>query len=648
MFQSYNLRCLAALYRTMVGIMSLARKYRPQKFRELVGQEPICRALLQCLRINDAPQAFLFSGIRGTGKTTLARLYATALCCESQKGFEECAQCTCCESGRLGHHEDIMEIDGASHNSVEDIRSLRESVLYIPKRSKYKIYIIDEVHMLSRSAFNALLKTLEEPPSHVIFLFATTEITKLPATIIGRCQSFHLKRITSSAIIQRMTEILQKESISFDKSALTPIVSQAEGSLRDALSLLDQSIALGCGKLTLEAVQELVAYVPIKQYFSLWGALLARRTEEIFAHLSLFYEKGLESQAILHGLALTTRNAFILNSLPEEAPEISKLELTSSEAQELRSLCHDSSSKKLHDLFHALSQGFQTFTASSLDRYILENLLLEWTAKGQQNHHDSKDTSISSVNTYLTANNSSQTSSFSTPQIPSPKQKKTHTSLHPKENTQTQHHLQQKTPKSQETTSQTQSKNNTSITTQDQVAATASSSTTGHAAIRPTTAIQSKQQIQIPPHTESADNLDFPNSWSELLDIWNKSNPIMASEMAFCRVVEFSPKKIILMVDSKTSEGASLLQQKKLMTSHLKKIFTFSGTIDIIPHYSSNDNKQTISYNDLPLSVAELHRLSEQKKRDQVLKNCKQSPLAKWISQEFPDSTMNVVWHNNH
>ncbi len=228
----------------------LARKWRPQQFQDVVGQEAIVRTLQNTLLSQRVAHAYLFTGTRGVGKTTVARLFAKALLCQDPKGDSNpCGQCQSCLSFQEGSSMDFIEVDGASNNSVENIRSLIENVQYLPTKGDYKIYIIDEVHMLSISAFNALLKTLEEPPAHVVFIFATTEPNKIPQTILSRCQRYDFKNVLVEDISSHIKKIATSEGISFDNDEIIKVIAQkADGSLRDSLSLVDQILALSEGK----------------------------------------------------------------------------------------------------------------------------------------------------------------------------------------------------------------------------------------------------------------------------------------------------------------------------------------------------------------------------------------------------------------
>jgi DNA polymerase III subunit gamma/tau len=231
-----------------MSYIALARKWRPKKFSELVGQEHVRRALVNALGSGRVHHAFLFTGTRGVGKTTIARILAKCLNCETGVTAEPCGVCASCREIDAGRFPDLIEVDAASRTKVDDTRELLDNVQYAPARGRYKVYLIDEVHMLSAHSFNALLKTLEEPPPHVKFLLATTDPQKLPVTVLSRCLQFNLKRLPSADIAAHLRSILTAEGVAFDPAALTLIAQAADGSLRDALSLLDQLIAFGAGR----------------------------------------------------------------------------------------------------------------------------------------------------------------------------------------------------------------------------------------------------------------------------------------------------------------------------------------------------------------------------------------------------------------
>jgi len=247
----------------------LARKWRPKRFSELVGQEHVVRALTNALDSDRMHHAFLFTGTRGVGKTTIARIFAKSLNCERGQSSNPCGECSSCRDIDAGRFMDMIEIDAASNTGVDDVREVIENAQYTPSRGRFKVYLIDEVHMLSKSAFNALLKTLEEPPEHVKFLLATTDPQKLPVTVLSRCLKFNLKRLLPEQISGQMRHILGAESIAFDAEALEELARGADGSLRDGLSLLDQAIAYGAGSVHAAEVRQMLGTIERGQVFAL-------------------------------------------------------------------------------------------------------------------------------------------------------------------------------------------------------------------------------------------------------------------------------------------------------------------------------------------------------------------------------------------
>ena len=281
----------------------LARKWRPRQFSELVGQEHVVRALSNALDADRTHHAYLFAGTRGIGKTTIARIFAKSINCEKGQSAEPCGECAVCTAVDAGRFVDLLEIDAASNTGVDDVRDLIENAQYAPTRGRYKVYLIDEVHMLSRSAFNALLKTLEEPPAHVKFLLATTDPDKLPMTVLSRCLKFNLKRLLPQQIGEQIRRILEAEQIDFDPPAVEALALAADGSMRDGLSLLDQSLAYGGGELREEPTRAMLGTVEHGSVLALVEALAAGDGEALLAHTETIAEHAPDFGGVLDQLS---------------------------------------------------------------------------------------------------------------------------------------------------------------------------------------------------------------------------------------------------------------------------------------------------------------------------------------------------------
>ncbi|MFO7964251.1 MAG: DNA polymerase III subunit gamma/tau [Desulfobacterales bacterium] len=290
----------------------LARKYRPQTFEEVVGQHHVTRTLSNAIAMNRVPHAVLFSGPRGTGKTTVARILAKAVNCENGPAKMPCNTCRSCVEITRGNAVDVFEIDGASNNSVDQVRELRENIKYMPSHSRYKIYIIDEVHMLSTAAFNALLKTLEEPPSHVIFLFATTEPQKIPLTILSRCQRHDFRRIDIDSIIGHLEELCRKEAIHIDRESLVAVAREAGGSLRDALSLLDQVISCFEGNISYSQLVDALGIVDRHRLIDISDAVLKGKIPAILEILDRLYDRGHDVKKLFSDILAHFRNMAVI------------------------------------------------------------------------------------------------------------------------------------------------------------------------------------------------------------------------------------------------------------------------------------------------------------------------------------------------
>ncbi|MEK8090613.1 DNA polymerase III subunit gamma/tau [Thermithiobacillus plumbiphilus] len=303
----------------MPAYLALARKWRPQRFADYVGQEHVVRALAHALDSGRLHHAFLFSGTRGVGKTTIARLFAKCLNCERGVSSQPCGECAACREIEEGRFVDLIEVDAASRTKVDDTRELLDNVQYAPTAGRFKVYLIDEVHMLSGHSFNALLKTLEEPPPHVKFLLATTDPQKLPVTVLSRCLQFNLRRLDPELIRTRMAQILEAEALAFDDAGLRQLARAADGSLRDALSLLDQAIVHGGGAVQGDAVGAMLGQTQRAALFDIVEALAAGQTGALFEQLEGILQSGYDAALFLEDLARIL-HALALRQVLADAP----------------------------------------------------------------------------------------------------------------------------------------------------------------------------------------------------------------------------------------------------------------------------------------------------------------------------------------
>ncbi|MFC5437621.1 DNA polymerase III subunit gamma/tau [Rhodanobacter umsongensis] len=299
----------------------LARKWRPRKFAELVGQEHVVRALTNALETGRMHHAYLFTGTRGVGKTTIARIFAKSLNCERGQSADPCGECSVCTAVDEGRFVDLLEIDAASNTGVDDVREVIENAQYAPSRGRFKVYLVDEVHMLSKNAFNALLKTLEEPPPHVKFLLATTDPQKLPVTVLSRCLKFNLKRLLPDQISGQMRHILAAENIAYEDGAIGELARAADGSLRDGLSLLDQAIAYGGGALHADDVRTMLGSVARGQVLGVLDALAAGDGERLLAECTQIASYSPDFGGVLDDIASVLHRLQLIQLIPGYRPE---------------------------------------------------------------------------------------------------------------------------------------------------------------------------------------------------------------------------------------------------------------------------------------------------------------------------------------
>ncbi|MCC6135627.1 MAG: DNA polymerase III subunit gamma/tau [Candidatus Contendobacter sp.] len=297
----------------------LARKWRPRTFHQLAGQEHVVRALTNALDQQRLHHAFLFTGTRGVGKTTIARIFAKSLNCETGVSSKPCGECSACVEIDAGRFVDLIEVDAASRTGVDDTRELLENVQYAPSRGRFKVYLIDEVHMFSRNSFNALLKTLEEPPPHVKFLLATTDPQKLPVTVLSRCLQFNLKRLPTSLIAGYLNQVLEREVIAREEEAVRLIARAGDGSMRDALSLLDQAIAFGGGRVEAAAVSAMLGSIDRRRVVGLLEALVANDAPTLLQRVAELDELSPDYAAVLAALLLLLQQVALAQMAPEAA-----------------------------------------------------------------------------------------------------------------------------------------------------------------------------------------------------------------------------------------------------------------------------------------------------------------------------------------
>ena len=531
----------------------LARKYRPQKFDDLVGQQSVVMSLSNAIRLKRIVPCLIFAGVRGIGKTTVARLYAKALNCENGPTHEPCNTCESCKAIVSGLHEDVIEIDGASNNGVDDVRLLQETLGYVPQRSKFKVYIIDEVHMLTANAFNALLKTLEEPPSHVVFIFATTELRQIPDTILGRCQVYHLRKLSIEQISIRLQEILGNEGIEFDHSAIEIVAKEGQGSMRDAITFLDQLIALGGGKLDYRKICEMIAYVPSSMCLEFIRNLISLDVLAVLELVNQWDQKGVSFTDALDEISRNIRNICVVKELGRQSQQLASLGIESQSLDLLEQTATKASANELHALFKSILDCRSQLSGSFTDRYLVDNYVMEWVLSRK-----SENAQVNKTN-------------------------------------QLNHPILQQTdiikPKKSDLSTQGEKKTvDIGISSKGMVPISENSSfvmkndsRNEGTGTRQEGKAESNHPVGHTYEKPDASELSFPESWKILVDRWKRKKPLKARIIEEAHLVEYSQSKIVLAVDPASLAGRELLRidAQKEIGEQFKLLFGFTGVLSV-------------------------------------------------------------------
>ena len=349
-----------------------ARKYRPTTFEEVMGQTHVVQTLTNAIARKRVAHAYVFSGMRGVGKTTVARILAKSLNCDKGPTSEPCGTCPSCVEITRGNSVDVIEIDGASNTGVDDVRELRENVKFAPFHGTYRVYIIDEVHMLSNSAFNALLKILEEPPSHAVFIFATTEVHKIPATILSRCQHFTFRRISRLEIISQLRHVATQTGVTVEDRSLSVLARTSEGSMRDALSLLDQAVSFGGETLLHEDLEALIGSVPDELVRQMIDAMLAHQASQAMTLVGEVVDQGFDVRVYCRAILERIRNLLVACVVPSHQQVQNLLELGEEEGAQIIQQAGPLSEPYLQALFSIISRTEDSLRGSSHPRFLIE------------------------------------------------------------------------------------------------------------------------------------------------------------------------------------------------------------------------------------------------------------------------------------
>ncbi len=356
-----------------------ARKYRPGTFDDVIGQPHVVQTLMNAVSTKRVAHAYLFSGTRGVGKTTVARIFAKALNCAQGPTSHPCDTCENCREIALGNSVDVIEIDGASNTSVDDVREIRENVKFAPFRGQFRVYIIDEVHMLSNSAFNALLKTLEEPPTHAVFVFATTEIHKIPVTILSRCQHYNFRRIARSELVQRLQHVATQDQLTLEERSFLALARASEGSMRDALSLLDQAIAYSGKAISHADLELLLGAVPQELVQELIRAILTQDSPAALASLANLLDRGHDLRAFCADVVEHIRNLLVAAVVPSTTELKSLIETSEEDLNQLSSDAKTVTPEQIQELLAIFIQAEDSLRFSTHPRFVMETAAVRAT-----------------------------------------------------------------------------------------------------------------------------------------------------------------------------------------------------------------------------------------------------------------------------
>jgi DNA polymerase-3 subunit gamma/tau len=570
----------------------------------------VAQALANAIEIGREPHTVIFSGVRGIGKTTSARLYAKALNCEEGASTDPCNECHSCKAINQGSHEDVMEIDGASNTGINDVRALQETINYAPQRSRFKVYIIDEVHMLSNQAFNGLLKTLEEPPAHVVFVFATTELHKVPKTISSRMPTFFLRKISTKLIKQRLQEILDAEGLPYQDNALAIVAREGHGSMRDALTLLDQAIALGNGSISMEGLGNLVSNISTQAYLGILSALVQRDGAAVLEIMNQFDQNGADFSEVAEEIARLARHGFIAKDLGAESLDVDLLGLDDAELKELLAITEQAKPFDLNRIFRTLVKCLPDLSGTTLDRFILENYLLEWCF----------DPGLPNLDALLSgkfANSSSQNN----------------------------HTGGASGPKEAKSGLLSQAMAELKASKQPKQPAT------------PTPKTPSTETSQATPVEQQAQPREkvFPPTWRKLVDAWKIHKPLAARKLEEAHAVEYSPAGIKLVVsDSGFAKTLLKPEEQNNIRQIFADLFGFQGTLRVIPKENlAASVAEEVSVpapppaKPLPDTILQTRDKETEERRQQREAAAKSSPFTKEALHQFGASVDRVVMHED-